>query len=154
MLSKLEDSKQFLLENRHLCCEETLNGLVLQCLDYEMEGVSETSNCIFQSVKLTAIVLNIYTEAQVDGIRRSANNFVSIHDRIVYRNLLKSAFSEFHYFLLHEVQVSFSKIDNINYSIFLQISISRQIVSGHVRRRSKQFQRPNSCESCCETSRS
>uniref|UniRef100_A0A915KPZ9 Cdc37 Hsp90 binding domain-containing protein n=1 Tax=Romanomermis culicivorax TaxID=13658 RepID=A0A915KPZ9_ROMCU len=41
MLNKWDDSKQFLLENPHLCCEETANHLVLQCLEYEMDEVGQ-----------------------------------------------------------------------------------------------------------------
>jgi cell division cycle protein 37 len=41
MMRKWDDSKQFLLDHPDLCCEETANHLVLQCLDYEMEEKHE-----------------------------------------------------------------------------------------------------------------
>lgn len=40
MLRKWDDSKQFLLDNRHLCCEDTANYLTIECLNNEMEGVN------------------------------------------------------------------------------------------------------------------
>merc|ERR1712018_781731 len=36
-LSKMDDSKAFMLERPHLACEETANYLVIQCLNLEME---------------------------------------------------------------------------------------------------------------------
>merc|ERR1719158_1264506 len=36
-LSKMDDSKAFMLERTHLACEETANYLVIQCLNLEME---------------------------------------------------------------------------------------------------------------------
>lgn len=39
MLSKWDDSKAFLLDHPELCCEETANLLVIECLNHEMEEV-------------------------------------------------------------------------------------------------------------------
>merc|ERR1712018_203006 len=36
-ISKMDDSKAFMLERPHLACEETANYLVIQCLNLEME---------------------------------------------------------------------------------------------------------------------
>ncbi|XP_040571837.1 hsp90 co-chaperone Cdc37 [Lepeophtheirus salmonis] len=37
MFSKFDDSKNYLLEHKHLACEETANYLVIQCINYAME---------------------------------------------------------------------------------------------------------------------
>lgn len=59
MLRKWDDSKQFLLDNPHLCCDETANHLVLQCLDLEIQEVQFFFVCkkcnIFSICKLSRV---------------------------------------------------------------------------------------------------
>lgn len=43
MFKRYEDSQAFLLENKHLVCEETANYLVVWCIDLEIEEVSYLS---------------------------------------------------------------------------------------------------------------
>merc|ERR1711944_52279 len=45
-ISKMDDSKAFMLERPHLACEETANYLVIQCLNLEMEKTrSDGTSC-------------------------------------------------------------------------------------------------------------
>ncbi len=41
MLKKWDDSKVFLLEHPHLCCENAANYLTIKCLNYELEEKHE-----------------------------------------------------------------------------------------------------------------
>ncbi|KAL1244931.1 Hsp90 co-chaperone Cdc37 [Trichinella spiralis] len=38
LLSRNDDTKQFLLQHPHLCCDDTCNYLILRCLELEMQG--------------------------------------------------------------------------------------------------------------------
>ena len=40
MMSKYDDSQEYLIAHPHLVCDETANFLVLWCIDLEIEEVS------------------------------------------------------------------------------------------------------------------
>jgi len=58
VLHKWDDSKQFLLDNPHLCCEDTANYLTIECLNHEIEGKHE----LMEHVAHQAIVMNFLME--------------------------------------------------------------------------------------------
>jgi len=45
MYRKYDDSQEYLLEHRHLVCEETANFLVLWCIDLEVHEVCRHHVC-------------------------------------------------------------------------------------------------------------
>jgi len=58
ILRKWDDSKEFLLDNRQLCCEDTANYLTIECLNNEMEEKHE----LMEHIAHQAIVMNFLLE--------------------------------------------------------------------------------------------
>lgn len=65
MMSKFDDSKAFLLENPHLCCEETANYLVIECLNYEMEEKHSLMNHVAHQSVVMQYLLELAKQLDV-----------------------------------------------------------------------------------------
>lgn len=66
MLSKWDDSKQFLLENNHLVCEETANYLAIWCLDLAMEEKTDLMEHIAKQVISMQFILELAKQLKCD----------------------------------------------------------------------------------------
>lgn len=49
MLRRWDDSQKYLSDNPHLVCEETANCLVVICIDFEIDEVSDVGKLSVQS---------------------------------------------------------------------------------------------------------
>ncbi|VDP05626.1 unnamed protein product [Soboliphyme baturini] len=66
MLQRSEDTKQFLLEHPHLCSEHTANCLVIDCLNYEIEGKHELMEHVAHQLVIMQYLLELATQLNVD----------------------------------------------------------------------------------------
>lgn len=66
MLKKWDDSKQFLLEYPELCCDNTANHLVLQCLDYEIEDKHDLMEHVAHQTIVIQYLLELSAQLKVN----------------------------------------------------------------------------------------
>merc|ERR1712113_1329004 len=65
-LSKMDDSKAFMLEKPHLACDETANYLVIQCLNLEMEEKHGAMEQVAHQCICTQYLLELAKQLDVD----------------------------------------------------------------------------------------
>eukprot|EP00096_Caligus_rogercresseyi_P015238 TRINITY_DN768_c0_g1_i2.p1 TRINITY_DN768_c0_g1~~TRINITY_DN768_c0_g1_i2.p1 ORF type:complete len:355 (+),score=167.21 TRINITY_DN768_c0_g1_i2:367-1431(+) len=66
MFNKFDDSKNFLLENKHLACEETANYLVIQCINYAMEEKFSLMDHMAHQVIAMQYLLELAKQLEMD----------------------------------------------------------------------------------------
>lgn len=66
MLAKWDDCKAFLLENTHLCCEDTANYLAIWCLNLEMEEKSTLMEHVSKQVVAMQYILELSKQLDCD----------------------------------------------------------------------------------------
>lgn len=66
MLRKYDDSKNFLMENNQLACENTANFLVIWCIELEMEGKSELMYHVAHQCICMQYILELAKQLELD----------------------------------------------------------------------------------------
>ncbi|RWS14682.1 hsp90 co-chaperone Cdc37-like protein [Dinothrombium tinctorium] len=66
LLSKWDDCKQYLLENPHLCCEDTANYLALWCLNLEIEEKHDLMEHVAKQVISMQYILELAKQLNRD----------------------------------------------------------------------------------------
>ncbi|RWS27502.1 hsp90 co-chaperone Cdc37-like protein [Leptotrombidium deliense] len=66
MLSKWDDCKQYLLENPHLCCDDTANYLALWCLNLEIEEKHQLMEHVAKQVISMQYILELAKQLDRD----------------------------------------------------------------------------------------